>query len=66
MKYSSEMKNRTFGKWKVIGKADNENQLYNNFRVKCKCECGTIRDVLWRSLKTGASTCCGCINKGQH
>lgn len=66
MKYSSEMKNKTFAHWTVIGKADKHDNIYNKFRVKCRCQCGTIRDVLWRSLVTGSSTCCGCINKGQN
>jgi hypothetical protein len=29
----------------------------------CRCECGTVRSVCAKSLKTGSSKSCGCIQK---
>lgn len=62
MKYTPELKGKNFGRWTIIGPADNEISDYNKFRVKCKCSCGTVRDVLFRSLRSGASQSCGCYN----
>ena len=45
-----------YGHWTVIGEPDIEG------KVKCKCDCGTVRDVLLSNLKCGDSTCCGCIS----
>ena len=30
---------------------------------KCKCDCGTVKDVGARALKTGMSASCGCLQK---
>jgi hypothetical protein len=62
MKYTPELKGKTFERWTIIGKASDDETLYNKFKVKCKCQCGTIRDVLWRSLIQGTSLSCGCLN----
>ena len=30
---------------------------------KCRCDCGTVKDVGARALKTGMSISCGCVQK---
>jgi hypothetical protein len=32
-------------------------------RYRCRCECGTVRLVLSREMRTGLSTNCGCRNR---
>lgn len=51
----------TFGRWTVIG----ESAVNEGSKQKwlCRCECGTERYVLERSLLYGGSTSCGCLRK---
>ena len=41
------------GEWTVI-------EYVGNYYYKCKCSCGTVRNVLSYSLRTGESKSCGC------
>lgn len=43
-----------FGQWEVIGQGSKP------YYSKCRCTCGTIRDVSNRSLCAGNSKSCGC------
>lgn len=45
-----------FGSWVVIGPADKSG--YD----RCRCDCGTERDVLRESLTRGVSKSCGCVH----
>ena len=49
-----------FGKWTVIYKANPKNGATV---WHCKCDCGTEKDVLGRSLTNGLSTSCGCLKR---
>lgn len=44
-----------YNSWTVI-----DCPVEDNKRAICKCECGTIRNVLVRSLRNGISKSCGC------
>lgn len=46
-----------YGLWTVIGFGQ---KLKYGVTWICSCDCGTIKDVLFRSLESGASTSCGC------
>lgn len=52
-----DLTGKQFGKWLVVERVKSKPRtvLY-----KCKCECGTIKNVRATSLTTGASTSCGC------
>ena len=55
-----------FGRWTVIGPASTRYSKSGKTRSimwKCRCECGTVKDVGARALKTGMSTSCGCLQK---
>ena len=55
-----------FGRWTVIDEAPNKVSKSGKTRSimwKCKCDCGTVKDVRARALKTGMSTSCGCLQK---
>lgn len=52
-----------FGKWTVLGPGP-INRAKKQYRWRCRCECGTERDVLMGALRNGASKSCGCeINR---
>lgn len=44
-----------FGRWTVIKKA------YPHWQ--CRCDCGTVSEILPQNLKTGGSKSCGCLRK---
>ena len=46
--------------WTVL----DEKKIYVDNRVylQCQCECGTIRNVIIKNLKSGVSKSCGCLN----
>lgn len=46
-----------FGEWTVISEAKKRGYSY---RWLCRCSCGTTREVLEKSLKSGKSNSCGC------
>lgn len=48
-----DLTGRVFGEWTVI-------EYSGNLRWKCRCSCGTVKDVLAQNLKNGRSTSCGC------
>lgn len=49
-----------FGLWTVTGPLTRDS---GDTVCKCKCECGTVRDVLISSLRNGKSTNCGCVRR---
>lgn len=48
---------KKFGKWTVIKES---NKKYSQVLWVCKCDCGTIKDVVGTGLRNGRSTSCGC------
>lgn len=50
-----------FGRWTVIG--DTPDEMSGERRWLCRCECGTERYVLERSLLYGGSNSCGCLRE---
>lgn len=57
----SDMVGKKYGRWTVLeyaGQSKGKSDLF-----KCRCDCGTIKDVLGRSLKSGNSKSCGCLKK---
>jgi len=52
-------------RWKIL-KEIQPKILKNNKKLKvveCQCECGTIRNVIFNSIKYGLSKSCGCLHK---
>lgn len=56
------MTGRRFGHWTVLELAEPlyDKRGYKVHRWKCRCDCGTIKDVSGTSLRSGRSTSCGC------
>lgn len=48
------------GHWTVLREVRKGGRKY----YECRCECGTVREIYYRSLLTGVSQSCGCKRKG--
>ena len=60
------MVGRTYGRWTVIKRAPNrisKSGKTHSVMWTCRCECGKVKDVGARALKTGMSVSCGCYQK---
>ena len=51
---------KKFGRWTVLEYVGNKNKTPY---YKCKCECGTIKEVSREYLMNGISKSCGCLHK---
>lgn len=50
-----------FGKWTVLSRAENNKE--GRAVWVCRCDCGTVRKVIGKTLISGKSSCCGCTRK---
>lgn len=55
-----DLTNKKIGRWTVLGKAESRNK--KTYWV-CKCECGTIKEVPTKALRTEESRSCGCLKE---
>ena len=61
---AGQMEGERFGKLVVLGEdPDNQTTLK---KVLCRCDCGNIRSVATRDLKSGKITSCGCDEPLRH
>lgn len=51
---------QTFGRWTVVSRAGSDRHRQSTWL--CRCECGSERIVLRRSLVGGVSRSCGCLH----
>lgn len=58
-----DLKGQRFGKWTVLKRVKNDKN--GNSKFLCKCDCGTLKEVLSSSLKNKTSTNCGCLRYEQ-
>ena len=54
-----DLTGQSFGRWTVLCMAPN--RIGGRESWLCQCDCGTVRIVLGKSLKSGRSKSCGCI-----
>lgn len=45
------------GRWTVLREIRKNGKKY----YECRCDCGTVKEVYYRSLESGASLSCGCL-----
>lgn len=59
-----DLTNQKFGLWTVLKRGDTRYYKSGGQSVcwVCRCECGTIKTVPGRDLKSGASQSCGCLS----
>ena len=50
---------RIVGRWTVVGETRKGGRKY----YKCRCECGTEREIYYRSIERGVSQSCGCLRR---
>ena len=53
---------KKYGRWTVLEYSHTKSK---NAYFKCKCDCGIEKIVRGRSLRTGQSKSCGCLNREQ-
>lgn len=53
-----DLTGKRFGKWTVIKRVENDKN--KNTKFLCKCDCGTIKEVLSDTLRYERSKSCGC------
>lgn len=58
-KYAEEMVGRRFDRWTVLARVANNPRGHT--RWLCRCDCGTEKEVLADSLRSGKSKSCGCL-----
>lgn len=49
-----------YGNWSIIGSSEKVSSNLSEKYYLCQCDCGTVREVLDRSLRRLLSTSCGC------
>ena len=59
---------QTFGKLTVLregeGKREGKGKKYSiRSTWICECECGIVKEIVGKSLKSGATTSCGCVQR---
>lgn len=50
------------GRWTVLRETRKNGKKY----YECRCDCGTIKEIYYRSITTGASQSCGCLRSEQR
>ena len=55
-----DLTGQKINRWTVIKRAENRGKAVY---WTCQCECGTIKDVQSKHLRSGASKSCGCLQK---
>lgn len=61
MRQLIDLTGKTFGRWTVIERSPKNSGQHP--RWICRCECGTVRDILGHQLREGVSKSCGCLQK---
>lgn len=67
-----DISGETFGKWRVLHYSRTIRYTQKNGKPywrafwKCRCSCGTEREVIGHALKTGCSKSCGCDHPGRR
>ena len=51
-----------FGRWTVL-EISKKIKGHGNILVRCKCDCGTIKEISHYTLLNGKSVSCGCLRK---
>lgn len=59
-----DLTGKTYGRLTVIG-IDGYNEISREYYWECKCTCGNFKTIKGGSLKTGATSSCGCLQKEQ-
>lgn len=58
-----DLTGKTFGRWKVIERAEYSNDGHIMWLCECQCEKKTLRKVIGKNLVEGKSKSCGCLRE---
>ena len=58
---AKDLRGKKFGRWTVLYRVPNKGKLV---MWRCKCDCGTIKDVIGATLGKSSNSC-GCLQKEQ-
>ena len=60
-----DLAGKRFGRWTVIERAEDkrDSRGYPIVVYRCRCDCGTEREIYANSLRSGRSKSCGCLLK---
>lgn len=63
VKVKKDLTGMKFGRWTVLCQAEDHIKANGEHEAMwaCQCDCGTIKNVLGKSLKNGSSKSCGCL-----
>ena len=64
MVHEKEFIGIVYGYWTIIGLSSRRSKCRQTY-VLCRCKCGTQKEVLLNTLKSGGSKSCGCYKKQQ-
>ena len=67
-RFSAKLEGRTFGKLKVLKRVGTQTQRNGEQKSLwlCKCECGTLVEVIGKNLLNGNTQSCGCtVSRGE-
>ena len=53
---------KRFGRWLVVRQSDRRDKGRNVY-WECRCDCGSIKSINTRSLRSGNSRSCGCLQR---
>lgn len=59
----SERIGRRFGRLVVEGVSRERRGKRDMIIARCRCDCGTVKDVFWQALADGRVKSCGCLNR---
>lgn len=54
---------RRFGRLVVESVSRERRGKRDMIMARCRCDCGTVKDVFWQALADGRTKSCGCLNK---
>lgn len=54
---------RRFGRLVVESVSRERRGKRDMIMARCRCDCGTVKDVFWQALADGRTRSCGCLNR---
>lgn len=55
-----DLRGQRFGRWTVL---EEVGRSHGSVLWRCRCDCGTVKNVSAQALRKGESTSCGCYNR---
>lgn len=56
---------KKFNLWTILEYYPGSKDRKVRSKVLAKCDCGTVREVVWQDIKKNKSKCCGCVSNAK-